>query len=140
MSDWRNVMLGDVDDRHENYGVFEDGALIAVLILVKGPLPSDACPSPYWSVAFSAVLNQFQGRGIGPRLYDAVFNLRAAPLASDTLQHGGGADMWRRWIRKHPGKVELHGPDGSLGVVQNTRQGYEPDPWASPDSRLVRKP
>lgn len=136
----RPVVSGSIDAEEENYGVFDGETLIARLTLTSPPPADDNCPTPYWSVGLIEVVNRFQGQGIGPGLLDAVFGHRCQPLASDLNQDGGGADLWRRWIRDHPGKIELFGPEGSLGIVVQGRNGYAPDPWKDGRTRLVRRP
>lgn len=136
----RPVVQGEMNAEEEHYGVFEGSSLIASLTLSSPTLLNSNCPTLYWSIGLIEVTNRFQGLGIGPKLLDAVFDIRSQPLASDLDQDGGGADMWRRWIRNHPGQVELFDATGSLGVVVNSNGTYIPDPWACRNTRLVRKP
>ena len=137
----REVCSGIIDQDEENYGLFEGGRLIASLSLNSPAQSATDCPTAYWSVGMIEVAHEHQGKRLGPRLLDAVFHLRGSPLASDLDQDGGGADLWRRWIKKHPGCVELHDPNGiDLGVVVKvSRQRYHPPPWAVRATRLVRQ-
>lgn len=138
----REVFSGTANEEVEHYGLFEGPSLIASLSLNSPSQAADEdCATPFWSVGMIEVLNAFQKRGLGPGLLDAVFALRGEPLASDLDQDGGGADLWRRWIRDHPGEVELCRPGGEVvGIVVQDGASYAPDPWADRETRLVRTP
>lgn len=134
------VVSGRIDANEENYGVFDGASLIAIVTLSNLPPTDDDCFTGFWSIGKIEVVNQFQRRGIGPGLLDAVFALHGQPLGSDLDQDGGGVDLWRRWIKHHPGKIELYTPDGSLGPVRERNGTYSPDPWEHRETRLVRTP
>ena len=135
----RDIVSGRITPEEEHYGIFEDDDLVATLALA-GPASDGDCPTPFWSVGLIEVTNPFQRRGLGSGLFDGVFASRGQALASDLDQDAGGADLWRRWIGKHPGKIELHGPEGLIDIVSKSVGGFTPDPWLVRESRLVRQP
>ena len=137
----REIYEGLTDADEQNFGLFEGGRLIASLSLVSPAMADTDCPSVFWSVGMIEVSHDHQGKGLGPGLLDAVFYSCGQPLASDLDQDGGGADLWKRWIRDHPGDIELHDPSGAcLGVVTEVDGQYAPNPWATRNTRLVRMP
>lgn len=135
----REIFTGKIDSDEEHYGLFEGRNLIASLWLDSPALAGTDCPSDYWSIGMIEVVDEHQGKGLAPCLYDAVFKMHGRPLASDLDQDGGGADLWKRWVRDYPGDIELHGPGGLLlGTVVALDGRYLPDPCAVRATRLVR--
>jgi len=127
---------GRRDSETRNYGLFEDGNLIAHIKILAPEMSAEDCPTQYWSIGRIAVLDKYQGRGIGPALLGAVARLYA-PLASDVVQTAGGAGMWKKMIRNSSQLIELHDSDGLVDAVEYRDGAYVPDPWDRRETRLV---
>lgn len=133
------IVSGAEDDNQRHYGVFDGLNLVGYLALSRSSDQEHDCPTPYWSIGMIEIDHRYQGRRIGPGLMDGVWDLLGESLASDLDQDGGGADLWKRWIKMHPGEVELHGPNAALlGVVTQEDGAYTPNPWSERCTRLVR--
>ena len=136
--DWL-VVIGREDSGEVNYGIFDSGRLIAHVNLAE-PNLDDPHRTQFWSVGLIQVVLKHQRKGIGSSLLDMSFRLHKRALASDTEQKGGGGRLWKRWIKAHPGKIELWEGIRPLGPVTEKDGVYSPNPWASDTARLVRQP
>jgi hypothetical protein len=123
------------DEDQQNLGLFDQGRLIARLSLSSSNLVED-CVTPFWSIGRSAVLHEFEGRGLMKRLMLAWLDEHGVPLASDLSQSPQAAWIWKKFVQEGR-RVELYDENGSLGQVTHTDGRHLPDPWKHPEARLV---
>lgn len=134
------LMAGSRDETERNYGLFDGDRLIAFLKLISPDVTAEDCPTCFWSIARVAVLDPWMTRGIASALVGAVMLHFRAPVASHVDQTPGGAAVWKRYIRSHPGEVAIYSGSTVLGGVVWNGERFEPDPWADRCVRLVRHP